>query len=105
MGKIQLEMWPAIIFGWPAILGAIALSATGIIHGRPKLLIVGAVISLPFSFYLAGSPVFGWLGFIMPSSLVASAIASYHHHSGIAWSLFAPFVAVSGWLALLVLSQ
>jgi len=69
------------------------------------LLAVAAIVALPFSFYLAGSPVYGWLGLILPLSLIGTAIASYHHYTKIAWSLLAPFVGISGWLAILVLSQ
>lgn len=98
-------MWPAIIFGWPAIIGAIALSVVGIVRRKPKLLVIAAFVSLPFSFYLAGSPVFGWLGLIMPWSLAGTAVAIYHRYTKLAWSLLAPFVGVSGWLAILVISQ
>jgi hypothetical protein len=101
----MLEMWPAILFGWPAILVALVLSVIGIVRRRARWLVVAAVIVLPFSLYLAGSPVFGWLGLSIPLLLPAASIAIYHHHTKVAWFLLAPFVGVSGWLAIAVMSQ
>ena len=101
----MLEAWPAIVFGWPAILVSIALSAMGIVRRKPKWLVVAAFIALPFSLYLAGSPLFGWLGLTIPLLLVGASIASYHERPRVAWSLLAPFVGISGWLAILVISE
>ena len=101
----MLEMWPAILFGWPAIMVAIALSVMGIVRRRARWLVVAAVVTLPFSLYLSGSPAFGWLGLSIPLLLPAASIAIYHHHAKVAWFLLAPFVGVSGWLAIAVMSQ
>ncbi len=101
----MLEMWPAILFGWPAIMVALGLSVMGIVRRRARWLVVAAVVTLPFSLYLSGSPAFGWLGLSIPLLLPAASIATYHHHTKLAWFLLAPFVGVSGWLAIAVMSQ
>ena len=101
----MLEIWPAIVFGWPAILVSIALSVLGIVRGRPKWLFAAAIIALPFSFYLAASPVIGWLGLTIPLLLAGAGISIRHRHTRVAWFLLAPFVGVSGWLAIAVMSQ
>ena len=101
----MLEAWPAIVFGWPAILASISLSAMGIVRKRPKWLVVAAIVALPFSLYLAGSPAFRWFGLAMPLLLVGAGIASYYDKARVAWTLLAPFVGVSGWLAIVVMSE
>jgi len=100
-----LQAWPAIVFGWPAILVSIALSVMGIVRGRAKWLFAAAVIALPFSLYLAGSPAFRWFGLVFPFLLVGAGISIRHRRTRVAWFLLAPFVGVSGWLAILVMSQ
>lgn len=104
MGNM-LEIWPAIVFGWPAILLSITLSVMGIVRRRPKWLVVVAIIALPFSLYLAGSPLFGWLGLTIPLFLAGASISIRYRQTGVAWFLLAPFVGVSGWLAVAVMSQ
>ncbi len=100
----MLELWP-ILFGWPDILAALALSVMGIVRRRPAWLVVAAIVAVPFSLYLAGSAEFGWLWLIFPLLLLGASIAIYCHHTRTAWSLLAPFVGVSGWLAIAVMSQ
>jgi hypothetical protein len=100
-----LEAWPAIVFGWPAILVSISLSITGIVRQRPKWLVVAAFVALPFSLYLAGSPAFRWFGVAIPFLLVGASIAINYDKTRIAWTLLAPFVGVSGWLAIVVISE
>jgi len=104
MGNM-LEIWPAIVFGWPAILVSIALSVMGIVRGRPKWLFAAAIIALPFSFYLAVSPAFRWFGLVFSFLLAGAGISIRHHHTRVAWFLLAPLVGVSGWLAIAVMSQ
>ena len=105
MERNMLEAWPAIVFGWPAILASIALSAIGIVRKRPKWLVVAAIVALPFSLYLAGSPAFRWFGVAIPFLLVGASIASNYDKTRIAWTLLAPFVGVSGWLAIAVMTE
>lgn len=100
-----LEMWPAILFGWPAILAALALSATGIVHSKRAWPLIGAILILPVSFYLAGSPKFGWLAIALPLLLSGSSAAIHYRRPGIAWLLLAPVAAVFVWLAVLVVNE
>ena len=98
-------MWPAIVFGWPAILTSIALSVMGIVRGRPKWLSAAAIIALPFSLYLLGSPLFRWFGLAIPFLLAGAGFAIYKSRTRLAWLLLTPFIGVSGWLAILVMSE
>ena len=100
----MLELWP-ILLGWPAILVSLGLSGIGIVRRRPAWLVVATIVVVPFFLYLAISPWFGWLWLIIPFLLSGASIAIYYHHTRTAWSLLAPFVGVSGWLAIAVMSQ
>ena len=100
-----LEMWPAILFGWPAILLALGLSATGILRGKPAWPIAGTILVLPVSFYLAGSPLFGWLAISLPLLLSGVSIAIYYRHPKVAWMLLAPVATTFAWLAVLVMNE
>ena len=98
-------MWPAIVFGWPAIAVAVGLAVTGVVRSKPRWLLVTAVLLLPMSLYLAGSPRFGWLGLGIPIFLSGAGIAIDYDHDKVAWFLLLPFVGTFGWLAVLVMSE
>ena len=100
----MLELWP-LLLGWPAVVIAIALSVTGIVQKKSRWLVAAAIVALPLALYLAGSPAFGWLGLTIPLFLPAASIAIHYDNSRLAWFLLAPFVGVSGWLALAVINQ
>ena len=101
----MLEAWPAIVFGWPAILTSIALSAMGIVRSRPMWIAIAAIVALPFSLYLAGSPAFVWLGVSIPLLLAGASVASRYDRPIVAWSLLLPYVGGIGWLAIVVMSE
>ena len=105
MERNVLEAWPAIVFGWPAILLSIALSAVGIVRKRPRWLVVAAIVALPFSLYLAGTPAFGWLGLSIPLLLAGASVASRYDRPIVAWSLLVPYVGGIGWLAIVVMTE
>jgi general stress protein CsbA len=98
-----MSWWPAVVFGWPAILLSILLAITGISSRRPAALFVSAVIAAPFSFYLAGTPRVGWLALMLPVLLIGAGIAVRYRSVPTAWLLLMPVVAVVIWVAGLVI--
>ena len=100
-----MNWWPGVVFGWPAILLALALSVLGIIKRVPLLLVVSAVIASPFSLYLGGTPRVGWLGFMIPVLLLGASVAVRYRRVEIAWLLLVPIVSVVGWVASLVMGE
>ena len=100
-----LNWWPALLFGWPAILLAIVLSVLGITKRSPSVLAASAIIATPFSLYLGGSPRVGWLGFIIPVLLVGASVAVRYRRVEIAWLLLVPIVAIVGWVASIVMGE
>ncbi len=100
-----LNWWPALVFGWPAILLASVLSVVGITKRSPSVLVFAAVIATPFSLYLGGSPRIGWLGFMIPVLLLGASVAVRYRRMEIAWLLLVPVVAVLGWVASIVMGE
>ena len=100
-----LTWWPAYVFGWPAILLAIVLSALGVIKKSPAVLAASAVIATPFSIFLGGNPRFGWLGFMIPVLLLGASVAVRYRRVEVAWLLSVPVMVVVGWVASLVIGQ
>lgn len=98
-------MWPAILFGWPAVIVALGLSLTGVVRRKPGWLLVAVILVVPISFYLVGSPRFWWLGICVPLLLSGAAIATHFRQFTLAWLLLLPFAGTFTWLALLVMKQ
>ena len=100
-----VNWWPAVVFGWPAILLAIVLSVVGIAKRSPSVLVTSALIATPFSLFLGGGPRFGWLGFMIPVLLLGASVAVRYRRVEIAWSLLVPIVAVLAWVASIVMGE
>ena len=79
-----VNFWPALVFGWPAVILALALAAWGITKRTPLALVLAAVIVLPFSFYLASSPSLGWMAALAPLLIASAAVAVRHRRGGVA---------------------
>lgn len=96
-----------IFIGWPAILGSLALSATGIARKQPAWLIGGAVLVLGFAWYLSAwpLPIAKALGYALPFLHVGAAVAVQRGNTTIAWLLLLPHAAVAAVLGFIVLTQ
>jgi len=95
-----------IVFGWPAILGSLLISAVGVGLKRPYLLGVGAVYCLGFAWYVSGSPLlpFQVVGLTLPLQHLAGAWAVSRGKPW-AWLFLLPHAMVAAYLAAAVLSQ
>jgi hypothetical protein len=94
-----------IIFGWPAIILSLAVSAVGIIKKWPWLLVLGGLVCAPFSFYLSGYPAVRSLALLLPFFQFGAALAVHAQRKILAWVLLLPLVMVSSILAYVVLTQ
>jgi hypothetical protein len=100
----MLSLWP-ILLGWPAILVSIALSVAGIVRNRPAWLVVAAIIVVPISLYLFGTPRISWIALAFPVLLFGASMAIRRSLPWLAWLLLVPFVGFFGWLAVIVYSE
>ena len=100
------EWWPAVVFGWPAVVVSLLLATAGIVSKKPFLLVVSAVLAAPFSFYLSGAQ--NWMAFAGPAILVSLLAGAYTVKRGllwVAWCSLALFASVALVLAVIVLQE
>jgi predicted membrane channel-forming protein YqfA (hemolysin III family) len=64
----------AILMGWPSLIAALLLSATGTWLGKPVLVWTAVVLIVPMAFYLSGSPAYPFVGIVPVIALVMSAL-------------------------------
>jgi hypothetical protein len=98
LGQILIQ----IVFGWPAIITSIVLSALGVWLKKPVLLVIAGIVCLPFTYYLSG---FRTPAVILPLFQFGSAYAVARQKPLIAWLLIAPIVIIAAMLAYAVLTQ
>ena len=94
-----------IVFGWPFVILSLAVSLAGLITKRYWLLLIGAVLFLPFSYYLSGAPGIRTIALVLPLFQVGAAMMVWRQKIMLACVLTIPAFCVSGWIAFLVLSQ
>ncbi|MCJ7432264.1 MAG: hypothetical protein MUO77_02115 [Anaerolineales bacterium] len=94
-----------VIFGWPFIILSLLISLPGLILKKYWLLITGAVLFAPFSYYLSGAPHINGFGILLPFFQLGSAFAIRAQKMPLAWMLVLPAFLISVWLAYTVLMQ
>jgi hypothetical protein len=94
-----------IIFGWPAIILSLAISAIGILKKWPWMLVAGGLVCAPFALYLSGFPVFRFIALLLPFFQFGAAWAVHAKRKYLAWILLLPMIGVSVFLAIIVLTQ
>jgi hypothetical protein len=88
-----------LVFGFPAVIASLLIAGIGVWKEKFWLVLIGAVLFVPFSYYLFGSP-----GLIGPPALVllgyfGSAVAVYAKKKNLASVLLLPALLVSLWVA------
>ena len=95
--------WPAVIFGWPAVLLAVAAFGAALLTPRAWLGLIGASLAAPFCVFVSGYPLFHRAGQI---ALAANFLAAYLLHRGrrdVAFTLLLPFLMIVTVLAVFAL--
>ena len=106
VGERMPEWWPAVVFGWPAVVVSLVLATTGIVLKKPVLLVVSAVLAAPFSLYLSGAR--NWMAFAGPAILMALLAGAYTLKRGlvwVAWCFLALFASLALGVAVIVLQE
>lgn len=94
-----------LLIGWPGIISSLAISIAGVIRSKPVWLIIGAVLAIPFSWYLSGWPLFRHIGLLLPLFQLGASVAIHRHVTWLAWLLLLPFAGIAVWLGITVLMQ
>jgi hypothetical protein len=96
-----------VFIGWPAILSSLLISTYGIIMRRPYWLIVGAILSIGFAWYLTALPVtiFKLLGYSLPLLHLAAMFFVRRGSRWVAVLLLLPHLTIAIYLGVAVLMQ
>ena len=97
--------WAAIVFGWPGALSSIALSTIGLLLRRPVLVVAGAVVGLPFMFYLFATPRFSAFAAVVALFHLGAGVALWKRRTLVAWLLFIPTPLLTSYVAALVIGS
>jgi len=87
-----------MIFGFPAVFLSLLVSAIGILKEKVWLVVIGAVLFAPFSYYLSGAPGLAGLPILLPGFQVGSAIAVREKNKLWAWLLLVPALFAALWV-------
>jgi hypothetical protein len=93
------------LFGWPAVVAGMILTAAGILSRRPLIVLGGAILVVPFAFYLAATPRFRLLGPLLWLFLPAAAFLLSRGMTRLAWLFLLPFTMLLAWIGWEVLNQ
>jgi hypothetical protein len=99
---ITITMWPALVFGWPAVIAALVVFGLALVLNARALAVIACLISAPFCLFVSGYPVIRGLGLLVLGTNVAGAIALWRHQRVGAALLWTPFVMLAGLLAVFV---
>ncbi len=84
---------------------ALALSGFGTYHKRPWYLYTAAILILPVSLYLAGTPRFAFVALLAPLALLLAGLAIKRNKINLAIVIVLPVVLFFSWLAMIVLQE
>jgi dolichol kinase len=92
-----------LIFGFPAVFVSLVLSVLGVLKDKFWLVILGAILFIPFSYYLNGSPGLRGFAILLPLFQMGSAAAVREKNRLWAWLLLVPAFFASLWVLGVVL--
>jgi hypothetical protein len=96
-------MFVALLFGFPVAFISLLLSVIGVIKEKYWLVMIGAVLFVPFSYYLFGASGANGFALLPPLFLMLSAAAVREKNRLWAWILIAPAVLETLWVLGVVL--
>jgi hypothetical protein len=92
-----------VVFGFPAIFVSLLVSALGVIKDKYGLVVLGAILFIPFSYYLNGAAHGSGLPLLLPLFQAGSAAAVHYKDKLWAWILLTPALLVSLYVVFVVL--
>ena len=105
MNTSLLDWLILILFGLPALALAAICSAVGIYFRKPRLLLIGALISGPPAFYLGSTPMFRYIGYALPLFHALAAYALFKKRIWLAIIILFPYIAALCYLLGLLILQ
>ena len=87
-----------LLFGFPCAILSLLVSAIGIIKDKYWLPLIGALLFMPFTYYLNGSPALGGIVMLLPLFQIGSAAAVFRKKRTLAWLLLMPAIFMVLWV-------
>ena len=87
-----------MVFGLPAVLLSQVLSVIGVWRDKFWLVILGAVLIIPFAYYLNGSPGLRGFAILLPLFQMVSGAAVREKSKVWAWILLIPAFLAGFWV-------
>ena len=97
-----MELFVPILF-WLSIPASLALSVIGALKNKYVLVLIGAVLFFPLSYYLNGSPAIHGYGLFLPVFQVISAAALREGSKLWAWLFLFPTFFIVVWFIAVIL--
>jgi hypothetical protein len=94
----MIDLFVVMVFGLPAVLVSLVLSVIGVLREKFWLVILGAVLFIPFAYYLNGSPGLRGFAILLPLFQMVSAAAVREKNKVWAWILLVPAFLASFWV-------
>ena len=91
-------MFVVMVFGFPAVFISLTVSVIGVLKEKFWLVIIGAVLFIPFSYYLNGAAHNNGFPFLLPLLMMGSAAAVREMNKLWAWILLVPSFLASLWI-------
>jgi hypothetical protein len=92
------QAFVVLIFGFPAVFISLLVSVIGVVKGKYWLVIIGAVVLIPFSYYLNGAPGANGFAILLPLFQIVSAAAVREGNKVWAWLMLVPAFLASLWV-------
>jgi hypothetical protein len=101
-------MWQTLLaliflFTLPAALISLVVSVIGVARKEFWLVIIGAILFIPFVYYLNGAPGFKGLAIFLPLFQMGSAVAVHRKNRVWAWLLLVPPFLAGLWVLVVAL--
>ncbi|NJC98895.1 MAG: hypothetical protein C3F07_01675 [Anaerolineales bacterium] len=87
-----------LLFGFPAVFVSLLVSALGVHKEKYWLVLLGAVLFIPFSYYLSGAPGLYRAPILLPLFQVLAAAAVRENNKRWAWILLIPAFLATLWV-------
>jgi hypothetical protein len=94
----MIDLLVVMVFGLPAVLLSLVLSAIGVWRDKFWLVILGAVLIIPFAYYLNGSPGLRGFAILLPLFQMVSGAAVREKSKVWAWILLIPAFLAGFWV-------
>lgn len=94
----MIDLLVVMVFGLPAVLLSLVLSVIGVWKDKFWLVILGAVLIIPFAYYLNGSPGLRGFAILLPLFQMVSGAAVREKSKVWAWILLIPAFLAGFWV-------